>query len=72
MVMGVLKKERFQSWTGNSPDLNPIENCWLHMEEEAERGPHHRLRPQDDAGDQEDVGAGHDQGLLQGAVGLHA
>jgi transposase len=32
-VMEVLKKEKFSilDWPGNSPDLNPIENCWSHM-----------------------------------------
>ena len=26
-------KEEFEvlDWPGNSPDLNPIENCWSHM-----------------------------------------
>jgi transposase len=32
-VTEVLKKEKFSilDWPGNSPDLNPIENCWSHM-----------------------------------------
>jgi hypothetical protein len=35
LVMGRLKKmkKEFQvmDWPNNSPDLNPIENCWSHM-----------------------------------------
>jgi transposase len=33
MVMEVLKKEKFSilNWPGNSPDLNPIKNCWSHI-----------------------------------------
>lgn len=32
-VMEVLRKEKFSilDWPGNSPDLNPIENCWSYM-----------------------------------------
>ncbi len=32
-VMEVLKKEKFLilDWPVNSPNLNPIENCWSHM-----------------------------------------
>jgi hypothetical protein len=28
-----VKKEKFSilDWSGNSPDMNPIENCWSHM-----------------------------------------
>jgi hypothetical protein len=38
-------------------------------EEEAESGPHHHLRPQDNAGNQEDVGPRYVLLLLQRAVG---
>ena len=33
VVMESLKKEKFTiiDWPGNSPDLNPIENCWSYM-----------------------------------------
>ncbi len=33
MVIEVEKKEKFSilDWSGNSPDMNPIENCWSHM-----------------------------------------
>jgi hypothetical protein len=28
-----VNKEKFSilDWSGNSPDMNPIENCWSHM-----------------------------------------
>jgi hypothetical protein len=53
------------NWLGNSPDLNPIENCWNYLQDE---GP--RLRPQVHHCHQDALSQGPVQGLPEEAESL--